>query len=292
MDKHASLREPMPMPDPTFPIKIHPPLIPGWVDGETLFPHHWHEHMEFLFFVAGKAIVECGSVPIPFQAGDLCVVNSNELHYGISDSEDLSYYAMIVDISLLHSYSTDAVETKFITPITQNRILFQNRIADDADITHCMLAIIKELDHKELGYELSVKSHLYRLLSLLIRKYVVTLKELDEYQHNLFNLERLAPVFTYIDEHYRDKLTVQQLADLAGLSRFHFSRLFKHITHKSLIEYINLVRINKSESMLRSNRMNISEIALATGFSDIYYFSRTFKKLKRVSPSEWRNSDS
>jgi AraC-like DNA-binding protein/mannose-6-phosphate isomerase-like protein (cupin superfamily) len=289
VDKIDSLRELMPMPDPSFPVKIH--ACRAEEIGETVFPHHWHEHLEFLYFVSGSATVECGSVPLHFQPGDLAVVNSNELHYGISTSEDLSYYAMIVDISLLHSHSVDAVETKFITPISQNQLLFQNRISGDEEITRCMLSIIGELDRKEMGYELAIKSYLYRLLSLLVRHYVATLTEHDEYRLKLKELERLAPVFTYIDEYYQDKLTVQQLADLAGLSRFHFSRLFKQVTDKSLIEFINLVRINKSENMLRNTRMNISEIALAAGFSDIYYFSRTFKQLKKISPSEWRRSD-
>ncbi|TFE23306.1 AraC family transcriptional regulator [Cohnella luojiensis] len=292
MNKLASLREPMPMPDPSFPIKIHPRHTGKMVVGATLFPHHWHEHMEFLYFVSGNATIECGSVPYQYQAGELCVVNSNELHYGITNSEDLSFYAMIVDISLLHSYSTDAIETKFITPISQNRILFQNRISDDEEITRCMLTIIRELERKDLGYELSIKSHLYLLLSLLVRNYMATLTEQDEYRHRLKELERLAPVFAYIDEHYKAKLTVQQLAGHAGLSRFHFSRLFKQVTDKTLVEYINLVRINKSESLLRSTRLTISEIAMETGFSDIYYFSRTFKKLKKLSPSEWRHTDS
>ncbi|WP_245987830.1 helix-turn-helix transcriptional regulator [Cohnella lupini] len=286
-----SLRESMPMPDPSFPIKIHPRQTHKMVVGSTLFPHHWHEHLEFLYFVSGTATIECGSVPISLQSGDLCVVNSNELHYGISTSEDLSFYAMIVDISLLHSHSADAIETKFITPIIQNRILFQNRITEDAEITRCMVSIIGELERKELGYELSIKSHLYGLLSLLVRNYVATLKELDVYRHKLKDLERLAPVFTYIDEYYRDKITVEQLANIAGLSRFHFSRLFKQVTDKSLVEYINLVRINKSESMLRGTGMTISEIALASGFSDIYYFSRTFKKLKKTPPTEWRKTE-
>lgn len=292
MKKPASLREPMSMPDPSFPIKIHPRHTGRMVVGATVFPHHWHEHMEFLYFVSGNATIECGSVPYQFQSGDLCVVNSNELHYGITNSEDLSFYAMIVDISLLHSYSTDAIETKFITPISQNRILFQNRISEDKEITRCMLSIIGELERKDLGYELSIKSHLYLLLSLLVRNYMATLTEQVEYRHRLKELERLAPVFAYIDEHYRGKLTVQQLAGYAGLSRFHFSRLFKQVTDKTLVEYINLVRINKSESLLRSTRLTISEIAMETGFSDIYYFSRTFKKLKKLSPSEWRHTDS
>jgi len=291
MERPVAYREPMPMPNPSFPIKVHPRQEYKMAVGEPLFVPHWHEHMEFLFFVSGTGIIECGSNPIAFQAGDLCVLNSNELHYGISTSEDLSYYAMIVDISLLLSHAADAVETKFITPILRNRILFQNRIPDDEAVNRHMQAIIRELGEQELGYELSVKSHLYGLLTLLVRNYVATLHELDEYRDKLKELERLAPVFAYVDEHYGDKLTVQLLADIAGLSRYHFSRLFKQATDKSLVEYVNLVRINKSEELLRNKTMNISEIALATGFSDIYYFSRTFKKLKKVSPTEWRNLD-
>ncbi|MFC5471380.1 AraC family transcriptional regulator [Cohnella suwonensis] len=291
MENLSALREHMPMPDPSFPIKVHPRHTGRMEVGATLFPHHWHEHLEVLYFVSGQATIECGSLPLDFRAGEICVVNSNELHYGISHSEDLSYYAMIVDISLLHSHAADAVEKKFITPISQNRLLFQNRISDDLRVSGCMLAINDELETKTIGYELSVKAHLYRLLTLLVRHYVATVREQDEYRARLKELERLAPVFLYIDEHAKEKLTVQQLADVAGLSRFHFSRLFKQVTDKSLVEYVNLVRINQSESLLRDRRLTISEIALATGFSDIYYFSRTFKKLKNVSPSEWRNGD-
>jgi AraC-like DNA-binding protein/mannose-6-phosphate isomerase-like protein (cupin superfamily) len=290
MDKSADLREPMPMPDPSFPVKLH--KCRANEIGSTLFPHHWHEHIEFLYFISGSATIECGSTSLHSQIGDLIVVNSNEIHYGVSTSTDLIYYAMIVDISLLHSHSIDAVETKFITPISQNRILFQNRISADEDITGCMVSLVGEMENRELGYELSIKSHLYRLLSLLVRKYVAPPTDLNEFRLKLRDLERLAPVFSHINECYQDKLTVKQLADRTGLSRYHFSRLFKQLTDKSLIEYINLIRVNKSEDLLRHTRMNISEIALASGFNDIYYFSRTFKRLKKVSPSQWRTLES
>lgn len=289
--KDVAFREPMPMPNPAFPVKMHPRHLRKMAVGETLFVPHWHEHIEFLYFMAGNAVIECGSQPVNCGIGDLCVVNSNEPHYGVCASEDLSYYAVIVDMSVLHSHAWDAVETKYISPITRNRILFQNRISGDEEVTQCILAIIRELERQELGYELSVKSHLYGLVSLLVRKYVATPRELDAYRYRLKEQERLAPVFVYIDEHYMEKLTVRQLADLAGLSRYHFSRQFKLVTDKSLVEYINLIRINKSESLLRNKALNISEIALATGFSDIFYFSRTFKKHKKVSPTEWRRDE-
>lgn len=289
MDKHLAFREPMPMPDPSFPIKVHPRHTRKMVVGETLFTHHWHEHLEFLYFVSGSARIECGSNAIICNSGDLCVVNSNELHYGICQSEDLSYYAMIVDLSLLQSRDWDAADEKFVTPIARNRMLFQNRISGDEAVTGQIRAIIRELASQEIGRELSVKSHLFGLLALLVRKYTVTPNEQDEFRARHKELERLEPVFAYIEEHYREKLSVQKLADIAGLSRYHFSRLFKRVTDKTVVEYINLIRINKSESLLRNKAMNISEVAHATGFSDIFYFSRTFKKFKQLSPTQWRN---
>jgi quercetin dioxygenase-like cupin family protein len=68
--------------------------------GVVIFPHHFHEHLEFLYIVTGKASIECGSTTTTASAGDLVVVNSNELHYGISLSSNLYYYALIADISL------------------------------------------------------------------------------------------------------------------------------------------------------------------------------------------------
>jgi AraC-like DNA-binding protein len=180
------------------------------------------------------------------------------------------------------------VERKFISPITQRRMLFRNRIGKDEQFTDCMMAIHAELEREEAGFELAVKSHLYKLLALLVRGQEATMRNAVEYNSRIKELERLAPVFHEIDNRYKEQLTVQELADLVGLSRYHFSRLFKQLTDKTLVEYINLVRINKSESLLRDGRLTISEVALQTGFNDIYYFSRMFKKLKKMPPSEWR----
>nr|WP_245624984.1 AraC family transcriptional regulator [Paenibacillus stellifer] len=287
MHKPLALKEPMPMPDPSFPVKLH--KVSNYEHGQTLFSHHWHEHLEFLYIASGSATIECSATQLHAESGDLVVVNSNELHYGISTADDLFYYVIIVDLSLLQSHFVDAIETKFITPISRNLMLFENLITGDADINNCLISLVRELNERSLGYELSIKSHLYGLLTVLVRKYVTPATEADAYRHRQQDLERFHFVFQYVDEHYNEKITVEQLAALVPLSRVHFSRLFKQLTNKTITEYINLVRINRSEDLLRSTGMNVSEIALATGFSDVYYFSRMFKRLKKVSPKEWRN---
>lgn len=286
MDKFEALREPMDMPDPHFPIKLHRNAFDA--HGIVIFPHHWHEHLEFLYMVSGEASIECGNTAITAREGDLIVVNSNELHYGISRSSNLFYYALIADISLLHSQSVDAAETKFITPITQNRLLLRNHISGDAKVAACMLAIIKELEQRDFGYELAIKSELYRLLTLLLRSHVATVLTQDEYAERMKNVERFAPIFHFIEERYREDLSVELLSGMAGLSRFHFSRLFKELSGRTVTEYVTTARLNKADYLLRHSPLTVSEIAAQTGFNDIYYFSRTFKKHKKVSPSALR----
>lgn len=288
MKRPLSLEEPMDMPDRFFPMKIHYCTENEY--GNTLFTHHWHNHIEFLYFTKGSALVEINSIPYEVHEGELIVVNSNDLHYGVSQSEDLIYFAMIVDIKLLHSHFPDAVETKYITPITQNQILFASKISGDTQITDCVTSLIQEMDQRDLGYELSIKSYLYRLLTILLRRYGTDNLSPEDGQNRLKNLERFTPIFQYIEEHYQEDLSVDLLANLAGLSRFHFSRLFKELTARTVTEYINTLRINKSEYLLRNTVLNISEIALSSGFKDIYYFSRAFKKYKHISPSELRKS--
>jgi AraC-like DNA-binding protein len=284
--KPAALLESMDMPNPYFPVKVH--RIEINEHGKILFTNHWHKHIEFLFCTSGKALVECNSIPYTMEADELIVLNSNDLHAGVSASKDLFYYVIIFDPSLLHSPIFDAAETKFITPITQNLILFSNKIVHDAEIKSCILSLVKELDDQQLGYELSIKSYLYRILTLLLRNYVAQVLTMPDQVTRLRNLQRFAPILQYIEGNYQEELSVDSLAAMAELSRFHFSRLFKELTGRTVTEYVNGMRIGRAEYLLYNTSMSVSEIAVAAGFHDIYYFSRLFKKLKKVAPTEMR----
>lgn len=286
--KPAALLEPMDMPNPYFPVKVHRTSTDEY--SKILFPNHWHKHIEFLFCLSGKAIIECNSVSYTLEANELIVLNSNDLHAGVSVSKDLFYYALIFDPAILHSPIFDATETKFITPITQNLILFAHKIVNDEAIKACILAIVKELDDQQLGYELSIKSHLYRIITLLLRNYVAQVLTANDHTLRMKNLQRFAPILQYIEATYQEELSVEALAEMAGLSRYHFSRLFKELTGRSITEYVNGIRIGRAEYLLYNTTLTISEIALAAGFHDIYYFSRIFKKYKNLAPTAMRKN--
>lgn len=252
------------------------------------FRKHWHEKLEFLYFVKGEGIVSCNAKRIPVSPGVLAVVNSNEMHDITAITEKLEYYCIIIDNLLFKSLHTDICETKYINPIYCNLILFENRVENDHSVNECIKSIIDEFKVKATGYELSVKSYIFRLIVLLLRNYTNRLLTPQEYNARVKNLNIINSVLQYMEKNFNEAITVEELSKKAQLSKYYFLRLFKKTTGKSVIDYLNYVRINKAEEILAQSDKNIIETAFLCGFNDANYFSRVFKKYKGVSPSRIR----
>jgi len=99
-------------------------------------------------------------------------------------------------------------------------------------------------------------------------------------------LDCLSPVLEYMDHHYTEKLSLEKLSSMANISSYYFCRMFKNLTGKSPTEYITHLRLNKAATLLQENKLNITEVALSVGFNDSNYFSRQFKKYKKIAPSK------
>lgn len=283
MDNYQSLKEEMLMPDYRFPMKINAPSKVK--KNNLLFHNHWHRHLELLYFCSGKALIYVNSQSYLIKSGDLIVVNSNELHSGKCLSDDLIYYTIIFDPSLLQSQSVDLCEQKYMVPILQNRILFNNKITNDSKINGCIENILTEYESREMGYELQIKADLYHFIVLLLRHYTQAYLSESDYAKRELNFERINPILNYIENNYTSKIAVDDLAKKANLSKYYFCRVFKEITGRSPNEYINYMKINRAEQLLKYHHFNVTEAALEVGFTDLNYFSRTFKKYKNISPS-------
>lgn len=94
----------------------------------------------------------------------------------------------------------------------------------------------------------------------------------------------------YIEQHFSENITVQQLAKLGNMSVSSFNRIFKKETKLTPIEYLIEIRIQKSKKLLRRKHIPITEIAISCGFSSSAHFSSSFSRLFNTTPSEYRNS--
>ena len=100
--------------------------------------------------------------------------------------------------------------------------------------------------------------------------------------------KRILKVKSYIDEHYKDEMSLEQLADLVGMTCTSFSRYFKQRTSKTISEYIIDIRLGHAARMLIDTTDSISEICWRTGFNTLSNFNRLFRKRKGCSPTEFR----
>ncbi|NLG92307.1 MAG: response regulator [Clostridiales bacterium] len=94
----------------------------------------------------------------------------------------------------------------------------------------------------------------------------------------------------YIELHYAEKLTLTELAEKAYVSQWYLSKLLNKYTHMSFCDLLNQTRIKKAEELLKDPSLKIYEISDLLGFNDVNHFSRVFKKIKQMSPNEYRNA--
>jgi len=141
--------------------------------------------------------------------------------------------------------------------------------------------LFRELEYewlqKQSGYELKCQA----LFSLVLHRLIYENRETPRNAH-VESLKR------YILEHYAEKLTIRGLAEKMKLHPAYCGSLFRKYEGDSISEFISHVRINKAASLLETGEYTVGEVSEKTGFSDIYYFSNTFKKQTGFSPNYYK----
>lgn len=285
--KDYSLYQKTYLEDKGFPLYVQ---YLSYADEGPVFYAHWHEQLEILYFYEGKGVIELDKKQIEVGPEDIVIVNSNELHSGYCMEKTLKYHYIAIDTSLIRCSVDGNCEQKYITPITQNHIMFTNKISGNPVAIECVKNIIAEYETKEAGFELSIKSYVYRLLVFLLRNHMDRILTQSEYKLHIQNLQMLNKILEFVESSYMEEITIDRITKIACLSRFYLSRLFKRLTGKSINEYINSIRIDKAEQLIKNTNLSMTEIAMATGFNDANYFSRIFKKYKNAAPSEVRRA--
>lgn len=274
------------MPDEQFPLDVFTRTKP---DKGQIFGEHWHEHLQFFLFTKGRALIRCGGKEMIVGKGDILAINANEMHYGENLGGTLTFYLVRIDFNLLLSHQPDLCQTKYILPLAHNRILFESRITGDPAFAACIKNIIREHHDRKPGFELALKALVYDAIVLLLRGHLKSIETEKECERRMKLMNRFNDLITYLETHYREKTDLDRMAEIANLSKHHFCRLFKQLTGHSPGDYLNRIRISKAAELLRENAMSVTEAARETGFDDVSYFSRCFRKYQKVSPSRIRD---
>ena len=111
--------------------------------------------------------------------------------------------------------------------------------------------------------------------------------DVDDYKIDEYS-EKFSVVLKYIDNNYMYDISLDQLADVAGYSKYHFSRIFKQYNSMSYLQYINARRTKAAEHLLMDPEMPITEVAMRSGFKSLTTFNRIFKEIKHCTPTDFK----
>lgn len=248
-----------------LPIILHKDTVVG-----RSSTSNWHENVEILLFVEGNGTVYLENVPLTFSPGDICVIDSGELHRVESEpSGRCTYFCLIVDSEFCERQGLAHEDARFVKRIRDQKLAEEyNKVAEAF------------AEHDE--YRVSaVKGAVLSFMVHLLRAHTVAGKP-----SALRENEGVRTVIRYIRTHYAEPMEVDMLASLAGVSKFHFLREFKRVTGQTVVTYINNLRVERAARMLAEGNTTVAAVAAACGFSSHAYFSKTFYRLRGAHPSD------
>jgi AraC-like DNA-binding protein/mannose-6-phosphate isomerase-like protein (cupin superfamily) len=252
--------------------------------------YHFHPAYELTYIVRGKGMRYVGKQSQNFYDGDMVLLGSNLPHCWIPQSESQQDFKAIVV----------QFEEETLGPIISNLPELQNikkllakaasglKISGESrdKIIGILTNISKEPSFKKLFGTLEILELLAQNpqdFQSLDYNFLVQRQSYSE-------TARFQKVFAYIIEHFNEDISLEEVAGVANLSPTSFCRYFKSVTQMTLVELLTNFRLKSACQMIENTTAPITEIAFNSGFSDVTYFNRVFKKQMGTSPLQYRKS--
>lgn len=236
---------------------------------------HTHTCTELFYVVGGVGRFQINDRMLPVSAEDMIIVNPNVEHTEVSlNSSPLEYIVLGVEgLELNLGEELDGA---------CSIVSFKN---SGEDILFCLRSMLREIETKPTGYEVVCQDLLEVLLVRLMRRTEFTIAVVPEGSRGS---KECATVRRYIDSHFKENISLDQLSQLAHVNKYYLVHAFGREYGVSPISYLIHRRIQESKYLLSDTDHSLSQISHMLGFSSPSYFSQSFRRMEGVSPMEYR----
>lgn len=255
--------------DPSFPIIFHLDTVRKY---QSDFLPHWHENLEILFVLKGTITVLSDASSLTAGEEEIIIINSNNVHYIQSLADESKYYCLIIDRKFCEEFGLDTDE-----------IIFRGLVKDKC-IGDKFNVIKEEFQLQRALYKAKIKAAIMDLVICLYRDYTLSETPLSNKPENN-KIEIIKKAIRYIQDNYNKDISVTDIAEEAGVSKYYFCRIFKEITGYTTVRFINILRCTNARKLLMSGKYSVEEAAFICGFDNLSYFSKTYKKHMGGLPS-------
>ena len=235
---------------------------------------HWHENLELLCFYTGNGVVRLDGEDVPVTAGETVIVSSNMLHT-VYIGENCRYYCLILDVAEFRSWGIPLERFTFTKKIGDPELF--RRISALKPLFHTVLNGGTELDRIRL--QIAV----FDVISPLLAFGEFDALPCTDRRH----FELCRRVMEYVDRQFKETVTVDDISRALGFSKYHLCRVFKACSGRTVIEYLNYRRCQRARELIAAGSA-VGAAARECGFSNLSYFSKTFRRYVGCAPGECR----
>lgn len=274
----------------TFPMTVNHDDL--WSFEGKNVPIHWHNDLEINLIREGEAVFQVYQKSYRVRTGEGFLLNRNVPHSCSSPgNEHVRYSTILVRPDFLYGDFGSDVERKCFQPFLQNSaipcIYLTGFDENGKEILQKLNQIEEAFDRKRFCYELKIKGLLCEAFAMILYGHR---QELTKFvPANLQELERLEKMLNYLNMHFTEVISLQDLADQVHLSREVCCRLFKKMTGKTITGYLEEYRVNKSFSLVQSGQYSMTQITEMVGFSNPSRFASAFRKRFGCNPGEYNS---
>ncbi len=261
-----------------------------FVKGERVnYPLHYHKFVEFTYMVKGHCVHVIDGKEYPSKAGDMLIINYGQSHE-IQGKTDVEYVNFYIKPEYINKAITDRENAFALLNLNEfedfKKIIHKERChitfqpAERQRVEQMLSFFESDTEGNEGGRDLALRSEMNLLLITIFRKLSVPFCEkLDGINDKLLS---------YIEQHFDEKLTLEEMAKKCSYNKSYFSRLFKEYTGLPFTAYLKNVRIRRAALMIKESDKLIEEIITDCGYTDKTKFFKHFKATYGMSPLQYR----
>lgn len=246
---------------------------------------HWHEDLQFIYVHSGKIKVKTLDEELIIEHGNGILINKNVIHM-VTPSEYSHYNSFIFPDYFLKFYFGGPAEN-FVDKITSLKQLPIYHFKSEENQWTKVLTLLRNLSAVEKN---KTEIYPYEVLTILSSLWLEILKNIKIPSEKIENTAglRMKKFLKYINEHYSEDVSLENLSKSANVSKSECLRCFKLCLQTTPYKYLIEFRLSKAAALLESTDKSISYISEKVGFNQVSHFGKCFKEKTGLSPKEYR----
>lgn len=251
------------------------------------YPPHWHTSFEVIMPVISTYRVLCGDSDYHLRQGDILIICPCMIHelFSPPTGERIIFQPGFTNINIK--------ELNLLTSIISPALLITPEEYPEIHpkISNLLWEIKEEYFHSNAYAEASIFSKFLEILVYIgrSRQTFPSSRINSSSSRQKEYVEKFLFITDYINIHFAEDLCLEDIAALAGFSKYHFSRLFKQYTDLSFYKYLNQKRIEHAKTLLLDPQLTVIEVATHSGFSSLSAFLRMFRQFTKCTPTDFRS---